>query len=71
LASGRAPRLYNDFDYGVSAENLAVMKVLLRIPMSNAPLDLAEKVKAKVLSQVSEIADQVRNHVLVARSAML
>ena len=47
------------------------MKVLLRVPMSNAPSDLAEKVKAKVLSQMSEIADQVRDHVLVARSAVL
>ena len=47
------------------------MKVLLRVPMSNAPFDLAEKVKAKVLSQMSEIADQVRDHVLVAGSAVL
>ena len=39
--------------------------------MSNAPSDLAEKVKAKVLSQVSEIADQVGYHVLVATSAVL
>jgi hypothetical protein len=39
--------------------------------MSNAPSDFAEKVKAKVLSQVSEIADQVGNHVLVATSAAL
>jgi hypothetical protein len=67
----RAPRLYNDFDCGVSAENLAVTKVLLRVLMSNAPSDLAKKVKAKVLSQVSEIADQVGYHVLVATSAAL
>jgi hypothetical protein len=39
--------------------------------MSNAPPDLAEKVKAKVVGQVSEIADQVGNHMLIATSAVL
>jgi hypothetical protein len=47
------------------------MKVLLRVPMSNAPPDLAEKVKAKVVGQVSEIADQVGNDMLIASSAVL
>jgi hypothetical protein len=35
------------------------------------PLLLAEKVKAKVIGQVSEIADQVCDRMLVATSAVL
>jgi hypothetical protein len=46
------------------------MKGLLRVPMSNASPDLAKKVKAKVVGQVSEIADQVGYHVLVATLAV-
>jgi hypothetical protein len=70
-ALSRAPRLYNDFDCGVSAENHVVTKVLLRIPMSNAPPDLAKKVKAKVVGQVSEIADQVGSRVVATSAALL
>ena len=47
------------------------MKVTLRVPMSNAPPDLAKKVKAKVVGQVSEIADQVGYHLLVASAVLL
>src|SRR6516162_6844249 len=71
LASSRTLRLDDDFDRRVRAENHVVMKVLLRVPMSNAPPDLAKKVKAEVVDQVSEIADQVGYHVLVATSAVL
>ena len=39
--------------------------------MSNASPDLTKKVKAKVVGQVPEIADQVGYHVLVATSAVL
>jgi hypothetical protein len=39
--------------------------------MPNAPLDLAEKVKAKVIGQVSEVADQVCDRMLIATSAVL
>ena len=45
--------------------------MLLRVPMPNAPLDLAEKVKAKVIGQVSEVADQVCDRMLIATSAVL
>jgi len=43
--------------------------MMLRIPVPNAPPDLAEKVETALLGQVSEIADQVCNGVLVTSAA--
>src|SRR5208283_3641211 len=43
--------------------------MLLHIPVPNAPPDLAEKVETALLGQVSEVADQVSNGVLVTSAA--
>jgi hypothetical protein len=64
-------RFDDDFHCRVRAENVAVPKVMFRVPMANAPPDLAEKVKAKVIGQVSKIADRVCDRMLVATSAVL
>jgi len=47
-----------DFDRGVRPENLAVNSVMLRVPVRDAPPDLAQKVEAALLRQVPEISDQ-------------
>jgi len=41
---GRLFRLDDDFDCGVGPENLAVTGMMLSVPMSDTPLDLAEKI---------------------------
>ena len=33
--------------------------MMLRVPVPDAPLDLADKVEATILSQMTEVADQV------------
>jgi hypothetical protein len=43
---------------------------MLRVPMPNAPLHLAKKVEAARLGQVSEIADQVCDRMLVTGAAV-
>ena len=43
---------------------------MLRIPVPNAPPDLAEKVETALLGQVSEIADQVCDGMLVTGVAV-
>jgi len=43
--------------------------MMLRIPVPNAPPDLTEKVETALLGQVSEIADQVCDGVLVTSAA--
>jgi hypothetical protein len=44
--------------------------MMLRVPVPDAPLDLAEKVEAALLREVSEVADQVCNGMLVTSAAM-
>jgi hypothetical protein len=43
---------------------------MLRVPVPDAPLDLAEKVEATLLRQVPEVADQVCDCVLVTSTAV-
>ena len=50
---------------------VVVFGVMLRVPVPNAPPYLAEKVEAALLSQVSEIADQVCDGMLVTSAAVL
>jgi hypothetical protein len=40
--------------------------MMLGIPMPNASLDLTQEVEAALLGQVSEVADQVCDNMLVA-----
>ena len=39
--------------------------------LGDAPLCLTDEVKAAILGQVSEVANEVRDRMLVARAAML
>ena len=52
-----------------SGPRVSRTSMMLRIPVPNAPPDLAEKVETALLGQVSEIADQVCNGVLVTSAA--
>jgi hypothetical protein len=67
--ASRLPRLDGDLDCGVQPEIVVVTTMMLRIPVPNPPPDLAEKVETALLSQVSEIADQVCDGVLVTSAA--
>jgi hypothetical protein len=44
---------------------------MLSVPVSNAPLHLAKKVEAALLGQVSQIADQVCDGMLITGAAVL
>jgi len=46
------------------------MSMLLRVPVPNAPAKLTDKVKAALLGQVSEVANQVGDGMLLSRTAM-
>src|SRR6266487_1197728 len=48
---------------------VAVFGMMFRIPMANPSPDLTDKVEAALLSQVSEIASQVCNGMLVTGAA--
>ena len=45
--------------------------MMLRVPVPNAPFDLAEKVEATILSQMTEVADQVCDGMLVSGATVL
>jgi hypothetical protein len=45
--------------------------MMLRVPVPDAPLDLAEKVEATILSQMTEVADQVCDGMLVSGATVL
>jgi hypothetical protein len=59
-----------DLDCGIRSEIAAVLNMLFRVPMPNAPSCLAEKVEAALISQVSEIADQISNGMVVTSSTV-
>jgi hypothetical protein len=59
-----------DVDCGVRTETLAVTGMMLRVPVPDAPLGLAEKVEATLLREVPEVADQVCNGMLVTSAAV-
>ena len=65
----RLSRFDDDFDDGVRAETIAIMSMMLREPMPNTSLNLAEKVEAALFSQVSEVAYQICDGVLFIRAA--
>jgi hypothetical protein len=45
--------------------------MMLRVPVPDAPLELAEKVEATILSQMTEVADQVCDGMLVSGATVL
>ena len=61
------PRGNGDLDRGVRSEIVAIRGMML----GDAPLCLTDEVKAAILGQVSEVANEVRDRMLVARAAML
>jgi hypothetical protein len=50
---------------------VADFSMMFRVPMPNPSPDLTDKVEATVLSQVSEIADQVCDGMFVTGAAVL
>lgn len=55
-----------DFDYSIRPELVAVFSVTFREPMPNSSPDLTDKLEAALLSQMSEIVDQVCDGILVS-----
>ena len=54
----------DNLDSGIWPDMAAVMSMMLRVPMPNPAPHLVEKIKAPILSQVSEIAElDLRWHV--------
>ena len=62
-----------DFDLGCSIrpEIVAVFELTFREPMPNSSPDLTDKVEAALLSQVSEISDQVCDGIPLSGAAVL
>jgi len=69
-AASRLTLVDGNFDCGIRPEARAVDRMMLRVPMPDAPLDLAEKVEATLLRQVPEVADQVCDGMLIAGVAV-
>jgi len=66
----RLSRIDRDLDCGIQPENVAIFSTMFRVPMPNPSPDLTDKVKAALLSQVSEIANQVCDSMLVTGAAV-
>lgn len=58
-----------DLDCSIKPEVVTVCSMTFREPMANSSPDLTDKVEAALLSQMSEIADQIRDNMLVIRAA--
>jgi len=58
-----------DLDCSIMPEVVIVCSMTFREPMANSSPDLTDKVEAALLSQMSEIADQIRDNMLVIRAA--
>ena len=61
----------SDLDCGIRPEMVAVLSVNFREPTPNSSPDLTDKVEAALLSQMSEIADQVCDGMLLSGAAVL
>jgi hypothetical protein len=61
----------NDFDGDIRPEIITIRSVMFRKPMPNTTLNLADKIDVALLSQVSEIANEVRKGVFVNGAAAL
>ena len=61
----------NDLDYSVRPKAVAIGSVVLGVPVPNAAPQLAQKIETAMLSQMSEIADEVGDGMFVTGAAML
>jgi hypothetical protein len=59
-----------DLNCGIRPKNVVIFSMMFRVPVPNPSPDLTDKVKAALLSQVSEIANQVCDGMLVAGAAV-
>jgi hypothetical protein len=62
-------RLDGNFDGGIWSKGIAFTSVPFRIPVPNAPADLVEEIEPPFVSQVSKIADQIGNGIVVTCAA--
>ena len=60
-----------DLDRSVWSEIVAISSMTLGVPVPNASPYLAQEIKAALVGEVSEVANQVCNGMLVARITML
>src|ERR1035437_89062 len=65
------PWIDRDLHYGIWTQMVADFSMMFRVPMPNPSLDLTDKVEPALLSQVSEIADQVCDGMFVIGAAVL
>jgi hypothetical protein len=70
LSFSRLSRIDRDLDCGIRPKMIAIFGVVFRIPMPNPAPGLTDKVKTALLSQVSEIADQVCDGMFVTGAAV-
>jgi hypothetical protein len=71
FAGSRLLRRDDDLDCGVWPETVAVTNMMLCVPMPDATLHLAKKIETALFGQMSEIADQVCDGMLVTGAAVL
>ena len=60
-----------DLDCSIRPELVAVFSVTFREPMPNSSPDLTDKLEAALLSQMSEISDQVCDGIPLSGAAVL
>ena len=60
-----------DLDGSIRPESVAIRSTTLSMPVTDAALDFVQKVEATLLGQVSKVANEVRDRMLVAGAAML
>jgi hypothetical protein len=60
-----------DLDCSIRPEMVAVVSMTFREPMPNSSPDLTDKLEAALLSQMTEIADQVCDGILLSGAAVL
>src|SRR5215475_4681846 len=65
-ASVRLPWNDCDLDCGSRTYMVAIFSMMFGVPMPNSSLDFIDKVEAALLSQMSEIADQVCNGMFIS-----
>src|ERR1035437_1404785 len=64
------PWIDRDLHYGIWTQMVADFSMMFRVPMPNPSPDLTDKFETALLSQVSEIADQVCDGMLVTGAAV-
>ena len=60
-----------DLDNSVRSEIVVISGMMLGVPVPNGSLYLSQEVEAALLGQVSEVANQVCDSMLVASAAVL